>query len=165
MKFLLHQVVFLLCFGRFVNGQDSGDPQFPIPSQYHWLEEGFAKNKVPPFSFVYGGKNSDTFITKWEYSVSVKESKNPDAVEKVYTYRDKKSRLEVDCYVTYFKDFPAIEWMLKFSNRSDRNTPVLEQVAVADHSFSYKKKTVHLFFIMQKGVILNVVIFSLMMTQ
>ena len=98
------------------------------------------KNKVPPFSFVYGGKNSDTFITKWEYSVSVKESKNPDAVEKVYTYRDKKSRLEVDCYVTYFKDFPAIEWMLKFSNRSDRNTPVLEQVAVADHSFSYKKK-------------------------
>lgn len=37
-----------------------------------WIMENFAKGKVPPFSFVYGGKPSATFITKWSYSYILK---------------------------------------------------------------------------------------------
>ena len=31
---------------------------------HQWIGEQFAKGKVPPFSFVYGGKSSDNFIRR-----------------------------------------------------------------------------------------------------
>ena len=32
----------------------------------HWIENNFTKGKVPAFPFLYGGKNSDTFISVWQ---------------------------------------------------------------------------------------------------
>ena len=32
-----------------------------------WVSSSFAKGKKPPFSFVYDGKSSDSFISKWGY--------------------------------------------------------------------------------------------------
>ena len=61
------------------------------------------------------------------------EEKN--AEKYVYQYTDKATGLIVKCTVTYFTDFQAVEWVLHFSNTSRKNTPLIEKVAVIDHSF------------------------------
>jgi len=102
---------------------------------HQWIDKHFAKGKVPPFSFEYGGRKSDSFITNWQYRAEKIKSSEPNQEETVYSYSDKQSGLTVRCTVTRFNDFPAVEWVLKFSNASGKNTPVIEKTAVIDHSF------------------------------
>lgn len=103
-----------------------------------FVKDQFAKGKVPPFSFRYGGADSKTFITKWKYA-SVKQACNePDEEKYLYSYQDNKSGLLVKCFVTLYKDFRAVDWVLKFQNTSSVNTPVIELAEVIDHTFSYK---------------------------
>ena len=112
-----------------------------IPSNtidlHQWAEQHFAKGKIPPFSFIYRGKNSDNFIKGWQFSAAKLETKDSNVEESVYTYTDKKSGLVVKCFVTSYNDFQAVEWMLKFSNNSNRNTPVIEKVNAINYIFSY----------------------------
>lgn len=44
---------------------------------HKWAKEHFARGKVPPFSFVYGGKSSDSFIKNWTYSAEKKKQQIP----------------------------------------------------------------------------------------
>ncbi len=107
---------------------------------HQWVEQHFAKGKVPPFSFVYGGKSSDNFIRNWQYSKEKIKSTDPNVEESVYNYSDKQSGLVVKCTVTCFNDFQAVEWVLKFSNTSGKNAPLIEKAAVIDHSFVSEEK-------------------------
>jgi len=117
------------------NSQENVKPAKTDFNVHQWVEKNFAKNTMPPFSFIYGGKNSKTLITKWDYSAEAKKSTDPDVEEFVYTYRDKQSGLTVKCFVSCFKDFPAVEWVLRFTNSSDRNSPIIEKVKAIDYSF------------------------------
>ena len=105
-----------------------------------WMNQHFAKGKRPPFSFVYGGKKSAGFITGWDYRA---EKIPSDEVQKelfLYTYTDRSTGLVVRCTVTCFSDFPAIEWVLHFSNSSNKNTPLIESAAVVDQTFTAGNK-------------------------
>ena len=102
------------------------------------VEQHFAKGKVPPFSFVYGGKNSGTFISKWSYKYEKLTSNDPNINESVYTYSDPRGGLVVKCYVSSFTDFPVAEWVLKFSNNSKNSTALIEKAATIDHAFNSK---------------------------
>jgi alpha-galactosidase len=103
---------------------------------HKWVEQHFAKGRVPPFSFVYGGKSSDNFIRNWQYSTEKIKSCDPAVEESVFIYSDNRSGLVVKCFVTFFHDFQAVEWILKFSNTSVKDAPLIEKAAVIDHSFA-----------------------------
>ncbi|MDP2337001.1 MAG: alpha-galactosidase [Bacteroidota bacterium] len=138
-------IVIILVFIVFsCNLVAESQPISGIPSSnadaHQWVEQHFAKGKVPPFSFSYGGKSSNSFIKNWQFSAEKLNSTEPDAEETVYTYSDKKSGLIVKCLVTCFNDFQAVEWVLNFSNTSASNTPILEKVAAVDYSFSSGSK-------------------------
>ena len=107
---------------------------------HKWVDQRFAKGQVPPFSFVYGGKSSDSFIKNWNYSSEKIISTDPNVEESVFTYSDRPSGLIVKCFVSCFNDFQAVEWVLKFSNNSAKDAPLLEKAAVIDHSFITKDK-------------------------
>lgn len=100
-----------------------------------WIRQHFAKGKVPPFSFVYGGKNSADFIKSWRYTAEKITSSGSNTESSIYTYSDKQSGLVVKCLVTCFNDFQAVEWELKFANNSSSNTPLIEKAAVIDQAF------------------------------
>jgi alpha-galactosidase len=117
------------------NCQETTKPARADFDVHQWIEKNFAKNALPPFSFNLGGVNSKNFITGWDYNAEIKESTNPDSEEFVFTYSDKQSGLMVNCFVSCFKDFPAVEWVLKFKNLSGRNSPILEQVKAIDYLF------------------------------
>lgn len=136
MKIWTILILLLICLIQQTNAQSKQDiPSNSIKAK-QWAEEHFAKGKVPPFSFLYGGRSSDTFIKSWQYRADKLKSKEPNAEETLYTYSDKSSGLVIKCTVTSFTDFPSVEWVLKFSNTSGLNTPILEKVAVVDYSFN-----------------------------
>ena len=132
-RYAIFILLFFLCQVTF--GQGTTLNSSSEMNTKHLVEQYFAKGKVPPFSFVYNGKKSDSFITRWQYSFEKKISQEPNVNEYIYTYSDKQTGLSVKCLVTFFDDFPAVEWVLKFSNQSGKNTPVIEKVSVIDHAF------------------------------
>ncbi|OFX99817.1 MAG: hypothetical protein A2W90_15125 [Bacteroidetes bacterium GWF2_42_66] len=117
----------------------NGNPISGIPSNsgdhHQWVKQHFAKGKVPPFSFVLNGQKSDDFIRSWQFNAEKLNSKETNAEETVFTYSDKKSGLVVKCFVTCFNDFPAVEWVLKFSNASQSVTPLIESAKVINQLF------------------------------
>ena len=46
----------------------------------------------------------------------------------VLTYRDPATGLEVRCEATLFNDYPAVEWVLHFTNTGSADTPQLTQI-------------------------------------
>ena len=85
----------------------------------------------PPFSFIYGGKASSTFLASWEKSTA--EAPAADGRQKsTITYTDPTSGLQVVCEATRFADFPAVEWVLYFRNTGKVDTPILEDIRPLD---------------------------------
>jgi alpha-galactosidase len=81
----------------------------------------------PPFSFVYGGKPSTGLLSHWLRGEKIEPT--TDGREKhTITYDDPSTGLEVAVEVTRCKDFPALDWVMRFSNRGNADSPLLEQV-------------------------------------
>ena len=79
-----------------------------------------------PFSFVYGGESSDTFLAGWRHEVVTNNF--ADRVTYVSQWDDPKTGLKVRADATVFKDFPAVEWLLHFENTGTNDSPILENV-------------------------------------
>ena len=131
MKIKILTVLLLAVFCRHTFSQ----PTAPVDNARQWMEQRFAKGVIPPFSFVYGGKKSDSFIRSWQYRFEKIDATEPDGEKFVYSYSDNSTGLVVRCTVTCFHDFQAVEWVLNFSNTSGKNTSLIEKVAVVDDSF------------------------------
>jgi len=114
-----------------------------------WVKTHFAKGRIPPFSFKYGGIDSKTFIKGWKYSAEKQTGLEPNTEEYIFSYQDNKSGLVVKCIVTSYMDYPAVEWILKFSNRSASNTPLIESTEVISYPFDFNRKG---FFVLHRAL-------------
>jgi alpha-galactosidase len=138
--FTLGILVFTVSLAQKSKAPKSDPVQVRIGVDVHaWIEMNFIKGQVPPFSFTYGGKDSKTFITQWDYSAESVKGTDPNVENSVYTYKDKQTGLVVKCSVQGFKAFHAVEWVLTFTNTSGQNTPVIEKEKVADLSLPSEK--------------------------
>ena len=102
-----------------------------------WIETRFGKGQIPPFSFVYGGKHSSALLPRWSYSSTKLESDDPDRIEYLYAYTDRSTGLKVECRVKGYPSFHAVEWVLNFTQTGKKDTPILEDVRVADFRMTY----------------------------
>ncbi len=84
-----------------------------------------------PFSFTYDGKPSSEFLAGWDKS-SAKDGK----LKRDYFYRDPRTGLEVTWEVRQFQGFPAVEWVLRFTNRGEKDTPIIENILPLDTRIS-----------------------------
>ena len=100
-----------------------------------WIEQRFARKKLPPFSFVYNGKSSTGFIRNWNYERIKNAPGEPDVVSYTYRYSEPGSGLEVTCEVKGFPGFNSVEWLLRFRNRGEAASKIIEQVKVTDLQF------------------------------
>lgn len=111
-----------------------------VENVHQWITKHFSKNETPPFSFVYDGRSSETFIKKWKYSSYKEESKDPDVEKFFFTYLDKQTGLEIKCHVTGYLSFNTVEWVLNIRNSStSANTPVIEKLNVVDENILSRK--------------------------
>ena len=96
-----------------------------------WHSQGdFWSAHRTPFSFVYGGESSDTFLAGWRREVVTNNF--ADRVTYVSQWDDPKTGLKVRADATLFRDFPAVEWLLRFENTGMNDSPILENVQVLD---------------------------------
>ncbi|WP_297451072.1 glycoside hydrolase family 36 protein [uncultured Alistipes sp.] len=102
-----------------------------------WVETRFGPGKVPPFSFVYGGKSSRELLRQWKYRASRPESPEPGVEAFLYSYTDPVTGLVADCRVWAYPEFHAVKWELRFTNGGGKNSPTLEKVKVADIGLQY----------------------------
>jgi alpha-galactosidase len=84
------------------------------------------KNGALPFSFIYGGKNSADFLASWNKTDEAVPS--PGGTTHRYTFHDPATSLQVVADVRTYDHFPAIDWVLHFSNTGQRDTPIIENV-------------------------------------
>jgi alpha-galactosidase len=89
------------------------------------------KNNHPPLSFKYGGEDSSRFIASWHKTEGpVTPSEGGETHH--YTYTDPVTKLKIAADVRTFTDFPAVEWLLHFTNGGTIDTPILENIAPLD---------------------------------
>ena len=73
------------------------------------------KSSQPPFGFKYGGAESSTFLSGWQRSRETVASEGGDLERQTFT--DPATGLKVTAEVRTFKDYDAVEWVLRFSNQ------------------------------------------------
>ena len=93
---------------------------------------------APPFSFVYDGKTLTTLLPSWQRTAE--KQQQPDGTHYVTTWLDAKTGLKAVATATVFKDFPAIDWVLRFENTGTRDTPILEKVQALDIALDTRRQ-------------------------
>jgi alpha-galactosidase len=88
----------------------------------------------PPFSFVYHGASSETFLSSWKREVHRDDLS--DRVTRQIHWQDPQTGLKITALATEFKDFPAVEWLLRFENCGATDTPILEDIQALDVSLN-----------------------------
>ena len=114
------------------------------PTDAAAFHRSLADSEQLPFSFVYGGRPSSELIGAWKRTV---EEKTIDAakVQRTLTLDDPDTGLQVRAMFTIYTDTPGIDWTLYFTNKGDKDTPILEQVNAVDvmvHSETSEKPPV-----------------------
>lgn len=128
-------LIYTGCFS--VVGQTSVRMSKHLPGIEQWIEEHFAEGKIPPFSFVYDGQPSESFIEQWKYSAEKLTVDEPDVVEYIFTYINPTNGLSVICNVKGYPDYHGVEWVLNFTNKSPENSREITNVNVCDLSIQY----------------------------
>lgn len=105
-----------------------------------WVAAHFAQSASPPFSFRYGDKRSAEFIREWQFSQGTRQLDNLHT-ERIFIYRDPQTDLEVRCKCVLFKDFPAIEWVVRFRNNAQVDTPIIEDIQALNVVFTGQNKS------------------------
>ena len=74
----------------------------------------------PPFSFRYGGRSSRDFLSAWKRGDEGRRWVDPE------------TRLEVSIESRLSTTHPAVEWLIRFRNGGNAETPVLEDILALD---------------------------------
>ena len=108
-----------------------GTPGSPAPATGNPLVMSIDTwTAAPPFSFVYNGKPSAQLVAGWQRS----EEQTPIDGGELHriTWRDPATQLKVMAEVRTFTAFPALDWVVTFSNGGAADTPVIEQIEAMD---------------------------------
>jgi alpha-galactosidase len=85
----------------------------------------------PPFSFLYGGRNSAACLASW--ARKDEESRIDDVrTRHTITWSDGQSGLVVRCVGVAYHDYPTVEWTLYFRNAGSADTPILSDIQALD---------------------------------
>ena len=112
----------------------------------HWITAQFGKGKTPPFSFEYGGVPSAVVLGRSRHSLIRLSSTEANQLRYLATYTDSRTGLKVECEVTGWTDFGAVEWVLRFANTSSDLTPRISHVQTADIIFRHPVGTPILYY-------------------
>jgi alpha-galactosidase len=91
------------------------------------------KTAFPPFAFLYGGKQVQPLIGKW--AVTADEKTEGAKFIRTVVYTDPSTGLRVTAVYTIYRDFPAVEWVVRLKNTGRSDTPVIEKVRACAVSF------------------------------
>jgi len=83
------------------------------------------------FSFVYDGQASATLLPEWTRTHQSKKI-DSNCTQHTVAWTDPKTGLEVSCVALDYADYPAVEWLLHFSNTGKTNSPIIAKIQALD---------------------------------
>ena len=98
-----------------------------------FVDAHLTKTAPPPFVFAYGGKMSSGLTGKW--AVTSEERTEGSKLVRTVVYTDPSTGLRITAVSTIYKDFPAVEWVVRFKNTGRADTPIIEKVLACAVSF------------------------------
>jgi alpha-galactosidase len=98
----------------------------------------------PPLTFVYGGKDAATLLPTWTRTEADTTTAAGVRVHQV-TYRDPVTKLKVVMESRMFTDFPALDWVIWFTNEGTADTPILENILPLHTTVACDPGDVHLY--------------------
>lgn len=106
---------------------------FPVSAQeaQQWMLQRFVRGGVPPFSFLYDGRPSAQLLPGWQMEHRTRRMDRSRSVH-TFTYTDGATGLQCECECTLFRDYPAIEWVVRFRQQGGQDTPILAEVQAID---------------------------------
>jgi alpha-galactosidase len=122
----LRPFLFVLLCGLPALAQNAPAPAAPSPQALSldtW-------KTAPPFSFTYGGKPSAGLLSTWTRSEETSPSEGGELHR--ITWIDPATQLKVIAEARAFADFPAMDWVVTFTNGGTADTPILEQIEAMD---------------------------------
>jgi len=88
--------------------------------QLKWGEIRYQPSDYP-FSFVYGGKSSTELLPKWAHErKTTRVDPNREVLTETWSQPD--GPLTVRMEATHYADYPAVEWLLYFENKGEKDT-------------------------------------------
>ena len=88
-----------------------------------------------PFSFTYDGQSAAKLLAGWNVTRSDR-ALDVQRQERVVTYTDPKTGLQLRCVAVSYRDFPTVEWTLHFKNTGSADTPILSDINAIDARWS-----------------------------
>lgn len=110
-----------------------------VPQVEQWIKHAFDHDKNPPFSFVYDGRPSESFIRSWTYQARKQTVVESDKIFYVFTYTNPQDGMQVECDVTGYPKFNSVEWVLHFKNTGSADSKTLQKVQAIDLTLRYSK--------------------------
>ncbi len=89
------------------------------------------------FSFLYDGNLSSDLIESWQLNQFAEQLDKFRKRHSLVLF-DSETGLELQCLLTEYTDYPALEWVVFFENKGDDVTPIISDAQVADLTFSAK---------------------------
>jgi alpha-galactosidase len=102
-----------------------------------WITAQFGKGKTPPFSFEYGGVPSKEILRRCRHNLTRLPAPEENSLHYIATYTDSQTGLRVECEMTGWTDFGALEWVLRFANTGSDVTPRISHVQTIDITFRH----------------------------
>ena len=84
-----------------------------------------------PFTFMYDGQPSAQLLSGWAATHS-ERALDAQRQERVLTFTDPKSGLQLRCVAVSYNDYPTVEWTLYFRNSGSADTPILADINAID---------------------------------
>jgi alpha-galactosidase len=95
--------------------------KFQSPQETPTPQPGMSKEQPAPyasgapFAFMYDGRPSADLLTAWPLERSSRDL-GQSQTERILTWTDPKTGLQVRCVAIEYHDFPTVEWTLHFKN-------------------------------------------------
>ena len=84
--------------------------------------------EMPPVAFLYGGQPSSQFLPTWQREQKAGVKLPEGITEQRVTWTDPATGMELALEFRSFEGFPAVEWVGRFTNRGNTDSPILSDI-------------------------------------
>ena len=121
-------VVCLLLLGALCQAVTPSEAELKTASD--WVTTSFGDGAAArlPFSFRYGGVAMGELGLKWTRTRTDEHGRTRTVISSV----DAATGLKIECEAIAYRDVPAVEWVIRFTNTGTKDTPILDEIYSID---------------------------------
>lgn len=107
-----------------------------------WIESFLTRPESLPCSFIYNGKKVQGITTEWN-PTSKRRFIDANLIETIFEGNDPANGLSIRLECLEYKDYPVVEWIVWFTNKGNKPTPLIQDILAIDGKFEGSSPVLH----------------------